>query len=57
MGNYFTDGKYIDNEFIVNRIVHKYLNNKFKETYVDFSVRWEKFRIIKANKFKRYKRK
>lgn len=57
MGNYFIDGKYIDNEFIVNRIVHKYLNNKFKETYVDFSVRWEKFRIIKANKFKRYKRK
>ena len=47
----------MDNDFIVTRIVDKYLQNKFKETYLDFSVRWEKFRIIKANKFKRYKRK
>mgnify|MGYP003609680883 CR=1 FL=1 len=47
----------MDDDFIVTRILEKYLNNKFEETYLDFSVRWEKFRIIKANKFKRYKRK
>lgn len=57
IGNYFIDDKYIDNDFIVTRILHKYLNNKFKETYKDFSVRWEKFKIIKCNKVKRYKRK
>ena len=57
IGNYFIDDKYIDNDFIVTRIVDKYLHNKFKETYLDFSVRYEKFKIIKANKFKRYKRK
>lgn len=40
----------IDNDFIVTRILKKYSHNKFKETYLDFSVRWEKFRIIKGNK-------
>ena len=55
--SYFIGGKYIDSDFIVTGILDKYLNNKFKETYIDFSIRWDKFRIIKGNKFKRYKRK
>ena len=41
----------IKSYFIVTGILDKYLNNKFKETYIDFSIRWDKFRIIKGNKW------
>jgi hypothetical protein len=41
------------NDLLITKILSKYLYNKIKTVYLNFSVRWEKFRIINYKKIKR----
>lgn len=43
----------LDDEKVVAKIIQKYLNNKVKTVYLNYTVRLEKFRIINCKRIKR----